>query len=44
MIDKKFKEILAKVEERKVMLSKEIMYKYESAMFKVNDKLKACKE
>lgn len=40
----KFKELITKLEERKSLLSREILHKYESAIFKLNDKLRTCKE
>lgn len=33
-----------KLEERKMSISKEIMHKYENAIFKANDKMRVCKD
>ncbi|CDW72594.1 kelch motif family protein [Stylonychia lemnae] len=40
LIDQKFKDLIQKIEERKQQISREVLHKYESAVFKVADKLK----
>lgn len=44
IIDGKFRELFQKLDERKNQISKELMHKYESAIFKVNDKVRMCKD
>jgi primosomal protein N'' len=44
IIDNKFKELYSKLEERKAYLTKELTHKFDTNLFKVNDKLRACKD
>ena len=44
MIDLRFEELMARIEERKQFISKELIHKYDTAIFKANDKIRACKD
>lgn len=44
IIDEKFSELARKLEERKQQLSRELLHKYEHAVFRINDKDRICKE
>lgn len=41
LIDKKFQDLMAKLEERKNAITKDILTKYDNALFKINDKIRA---
>lgn len=44
IIDMRFKELQQRLEDRKAMISKDIMHRFDNAIFKVNDKMRMIKE